>query len=250
MIDTENVPGAEEVGQVADNVEPVDQSGEETTQTNEAPVAEDNKDRNLYEARKAKERAEKERDEARRIIQEMESKQKPKPEPKEEKEEDEWNFGDDEDLAEVKHLKAMAKAIKKQKKELEEYKKQTTAVTAETRLKAQYPDLEKVVSSENIEKLKEVDPDLALSLQYNPDVYSKYSAAYKAIKRLNIYKEDKYVADKQKAQQNSNKPRPLTSVSPQQGDGPLSKANAFANGLTDELKKNLWKEMQEASERA
>lgn len=35
-------------------------------------------------------------------------------------------------------------------------------------------------------------------------------------------------------------------LSPQQGDSPLSKANAFANGLTEDLKKQLQKEMFEA----
>jgi len=47
-------------------------------------------------------------------------------------------------------------------------------------------------------------------------------------------------------QANTAKPRPLTSVSPQSGESPLSRANAFAEGLTPELKKNLFKEMQEA----
>ena len=53
-------------------------------------------------------------------------------------------------------------------------------------------------------------------------------------------------ADKRKAQENSAKPRPMASVSPQQGESPLSHANAFANGLTPELQKQLWKEMQDA----
>jgi hypothetical protein len=35
----------------------------------------------------------------------------------------------------------------------------------------------------------------------------------------------------------------MASISPQQGDSPLTKANAFANGeLTPELKAQLWKE--------
>ena len=35
-------------------------------------------------------------------------------------------------------------------------------------------------------------------------------------------------------------------MSPQQGDSPLSRANAFANGLTPELRVQLIKEMEEA----
>ncbi len=47
-------------------------------------------------------------------------------------------------------------------------------------------------------------------------------------------------------QKNASKPKPLASVNPQQGDSPLSRANAFANGLTEELKDQLRKEMSES----
>ena len=49
------------------------------------------------------------------------------------------------------------------------------------------------------------------------------------------------------AQRNAAKPRPTASISPQQGETPLSRANAFANGLTEEMKKQLYKEMLEAA---
>jgi hypothetical protein len=54
------------------------------------------------------------------------------------------------------------------------------------------------------------------------------------------------MADRAAAQKNASKPKPLASVSPQQGDSPLSRANAFANGLTPELQKQLRQEMEEA----
>ena len=63
---------------------------------------------------------------------------------------------------------------------------------------------------------------------------------------MGIYREDNYSKDRDKAQSNASKPKPLASVSPQQGDSPLSRANAFANGLTDELKSQLRKEMEQA----
>jgi hypothetical protein len=65
------------------------------------------------------------------------------------------------------------------------------------------------------------------------------------MKTFGIHK-DIYESDRLKALKNSQKPRPLASVSPQQGDGPLSKANAFANGMTAELKEQLRKEMYAA----
>jgi hypothetical protein len=46
------------------------------------------------------------------------------------------------------------------------------------------------------------------------------------------------------AHKNASKPKPLASVSPQQADSPLSKANAFANmPLSKEVKNQLHKEM-------
>ena len=42
---------------------------------------------------------------------------------------------------------------------------------------------------------------------------------------------------------NINKPRPASSIGAQTGTQPLQRANAFANGLTDELKEQLLREM-------
>ena len=75
---------------------------------------------------------------------------------------------------------------------------------------------------------------------------AKAVSAYKHIKKLGLYTEDTYQADRDLAQRNAAKPKPLVSVSPQQGDSPLSRANAFANGLTPELQKQLRQEMEDA----
>ena len=55
-----------------------------------------------------------------------------------------------------------------------------------------------------------------------------------------------YDAEKAIAQRNAAKPKPLASVSPQQGSSPMSQANAFANGMTKDLKAQLLKEMRDA----
>lgn len=153
------------------------------------------------------------------------------------------------DLVEGKHLSKYDKKIKELEEKLSSYQQQSYQMTAEQQLKTQFPDFEKVVNEQTINDLKLVDPDLAASIGANPDLLSKARTAYNAIKRLNIYKEDMYTEDKKRAATNENKPRPLASVSPQQGDSPLSHANAFANGLTDDLKKQLLKEMTEAIKR-
>lgn len=197
----------------------------------------------LREKAKRADLAERERDEYARRLREYEQQVKQTQKPVEE--EPETEYGPD-DLVEAKYLKRYDKKIRELEDKVKSTEQHATLQNVEARLKAKYPDFDKVVSTENIEILKATYPDLAESLSTNPDVYSKASAAYTLIKKLGIAQEDTYMEDKQKAQKNAIKPRPLASVNAQQGDSPLSKANAFANGLTDELKAQLRKEMENA----
>jgi CRISPR/Cas system-associated protein Cas5 (RAMP superfamily) len=158
--------------------------------------------------------------------------------------EDELHIGDD-DLAEGKHLKRYEKKIRMLEEKLKTYEHTTMASTAEARLRYSFPDFDKVVNHENIELLRDLEPDIAASINANPDLYTKASSAYKLIKKLGIYRDDIYKQDKELAVANSHKPRPLASVSPQQGESPLQRANAFANGLTPELREQLLKEMRD-----
>lgn len=159
---------------------------------------------------------------------------------------DDLGIGSD-DYAEGKHIKSVNKNVKKLQKELHDYKEAMAEMTLRTR----YTDFDDVVNPENLKKLKKMYPEMAESIHYNPDLYKKSLAAYNTIKSLGINKNEDYNEyDKYKVQQNAAKPRPLASVSPQQGDSPLSKANAFANGLTEELSKNLYREMVESMKKA
>ena len=156
-----------------------------------------------------------------------------------------YNINED-DLVEGKHLKRYDAEIKKLRQEQEQFKQQSYAMTAQQQLRSKYPDFDKVVNEDNIEQLKYAYPELANTLNSSTDLYSTAVSAYTMIKKLGIIQEDNYMADKAQALKNASKPKPLASVSPQQGDSPLSKANAFANGLTDELRAAMIKEMNEA----
>lgn len=179
---------------------------------------------------------ERERDEALKLAQQAQKVEEP---------DEELNIGAD-DIAEGKHVKAIANKIKRMEEKLKKYEQSSTAMSAEAMLKSQYPDIEKVVTKENLDALREADPDFAEMLDTSSSFRAKAVSAYKHIKKLGLYVEDNYVADRELAQRNSAKPKPLASVAPQQGDSPLSRANAFANGLTPELQKQLLKEMSEA----
>lgn len=155
------------------------------------------------------------------------------------------NVGDD-DIVEGKHLKSYVQKIQKQQQDLVEEQKRSNTIMLEAKLRSEMPDIEKVVNSETIESLRALYPEIAQSIGSSGNIYTQGKSAYQMIKSLGLYKEDKYEDDRARAQTNAHKPRPLTSVSPQQGDSPLSHANAFANGLTEDLKKSLFKEMMDA----
>lgn len=144
----------------------------------------------------------------------------------------------DEDLVEGKHVKKLYSKIEKMIKERD-------SVTTEDRLRSKFSDFDQVVSRENIEKLKHNEPEIYASLVSGSDLYAKGVSAYKTLRALNIYEEDpSSFMNKEKAHKNHNKPVSTQSI---KGHGAIHEANAFANGLTPELKKQLVKEMADAA---
>jgi hypothetical protein len=229
---------------------PVDQS---RLDSNKRPKT---KEDNFREVRLAKERAERERDALMSQMLEMQSKlqnqqQVAKPVAPVEEEKDWFDGLDPESLVEGKQLKNIAQEMKAMKRMLKEQQAQSQEIAMQAKIKAQYPDFDDVFNAQTISNLNEQYPDVANALRVMPDDYNKATAAYTMIKNLGIYKGNEvkkpaYESDILRAKVNAAKPRPLASVNPQQGDSPLSKANAFANGLTPDLKAQMLKEMQAA----
>lgn len=223
----------EKVTEVAEQEQDVEQPEQVVEQPKEDLAA-----KNLRALREKAERIERERDEALRRLQEIEAKQQPV---------------EDEDALEAdvyvegKHLNKTAKKIKKLEQELKEYQQKNNEMLVETRLKTQYPDFDSVVTKDNIEALKTNHPELAHLVRPGQDLYSTAVSAYSLIKKLGIAQPtESYSEEKTVVQRNINKPRSISSVSAQEGSSPLSRANAFANGLSDDLKKQLWKEMEDS----
>lgn len=195
--------------------------------------------------RRAREEAERERDELKRRLEQLEAARNKTPKA-EHQEEEHYSIGED-DFVEGKHLKRYDSEIKRLKKEINEYKQQSYAQTVETRLKSQYRDFDSVVNKENLEILSSAYPEIASTLQSSPDLYSKAVSAYTMIKKFGIVDTKDYTQSKAKTQSNVAKPKPAASINSQgMTESPLSQANAFANGLTPELKAQLYREMIEA----
>jgi hypothetical protein len=247
--------------------EEADQEPEETDEMEaeiakpqpKSPVeAKDRANSRIRELAERNKKIEQERDELMRMVlmqQQQQQVQQPvkQPEPKyEEPELEDFDLEDDA-LVEGKAMRKMHENMKAMSKQLKHYQQQTLESQAkaaesitEAKIKAAYPDFDSVVSTENINAFKAQYPELANTLYANTDLYSKAVSAYTLIKQFGIHKSPVIDNDRIRALKNANKPRPLTSVNPQQGDTPLSKANAFANGeFTTEDSKRLYREMMQ-----
>lgn len=239
----ETIEQAPQQEPVEDKESTIEQEVAETEKEAGEAKKETSKEINLRILREKNEKLELEHQRALLKLKEYEERSNKKPE---EEEDLEINLSDD-DLFEGKHYKKLQKQLKKQQEALKKYESQVQLTTTEAKLKSQYSDFDKVVNEKTILALKETEPEIAESIASTQDIYSKAVAAYKMIKKLGIYVEDSYSQDRELARTNSLKPKSAVAASPQRSDSPLTKANAFANGLTPELKRQLWREMNEAS---
>jgi len=256
----QQVSEPEEVEVEADEVEEIEQGLEEiengeVEELEEAPKPQfknKSQENNFKALRERAERAEREREELMKLVLDSKRSQNPAPVEKVAQErveelDSEFDFSvDDDALIEVKHAKKLAAELKSIKQQLKSFQSQSSESIIEAKIKAQYPDFDAVVNKQTVEQLNQEFPEIAATLKESKDLYSKATAAYKIMKKFGIYQDTRYEEDKVKAVKNAQKPRPVSSINPQQGDSPLSKANAFANGMSKDLQKQLLKEMQDA----
>ncbi len=241
--------------EVSEQQEAVEQPEPEPEQARSLSIQPDDEDsgpkKSIRDLKEAKKRAERERDDYMRRLAELEARSQTQ-QPTQPEEDEELRIGSD-DIAEGKHLSKVDKRAQSKIKQLEErlskYESKTNEERIESALKQKYSDFDKVVSRENVELLSEAYPELAKTIHANGDLYSKAVSAYTLIKKFGIYQESQspFSSDKAVAMKNAAKPRSVNSVAPQQGEqGALSRANAFASGLTDDVKTQLYKEMMAA----
>jgi hypothetical protein len=233
----ENLEGVEQ--EIAEVVPPTDSNdGAEEKQKAEtfAKKSED-QDRNWKETRRKMQELERTAKEQAELINQLKS-------PPRAIQEDELDkLGDDDIITKGQSKRLM-------RKEAEEIARQIVIerenATVEDRLSMKFNDFSQVVTRENIELLKETEPELAKSLGKDTDQYNQSLAAYKLLKRLGIGAEEvskEPVREKQKALANSQKPVSVNAVTKTSAIG---NAHMFENGLTEELKKSLREEMARA----
>lgn len=209
----------------------------ESSNQNNAIQEESSKEKNFRQLREKAERLERERDEAMRYAQSLQVQ-------RQSTDSDDIGLADD-DLVERKHVdKIVEQRVRKYEQKMQHYENNL----AEQQVLSQCQDYKSIVTDENITRLLAEEPEIAAALGSQTDMRSKAIATYNIIKKLGYTQptNNAYSDDIARIQRNAAKPKPLASVNPQQGNSPLSHANAFANGLTPELQEQLRKEMNDS----
>lgn len=157
---------------------------------------------------------------------------------------------EDDDLLTAAQAKKLAADLAKQ--EVEKYFKQQEAQNVPQRLQQQYNDYADIVNQENVQKLIQEDPETAEDIEsLKSDPMRMSRMLYKTLKaRYGEQKkeEDPFVmAKKKEAQERQERAPSSSSAVPKRSA--LAEANAFAQGLTPELKQQLLSEMDEAAKR-
>ena len=155
---------------------------------------------------------------------------------------DELSKLSEDDILTVAQAKKLATKMARQV--AQEAIKEREAATVEERLQAKYPDYAQIVTRDNIEILKQQEPELAQSLyRLADDPHAQAIAAYKLIKKLGVKSDATPSPEIKKAKENALKPVSVHTVTK---NSAIGNAHNFENGLTPELQKALRAEMAAA----
>ena len=152
----------------------------------------------------------------------------------------------DDEITEGRHFKALKKEVVRLNEAIAKSNAEREKLAAEARLRAEYPDIFKVVTEENLKELANRKPQVARTIMTSTDQYAQYATAYDLIKTYGIGQDDPNADNKERAQRNMAKPKTSSVVAPRQGESVLAEADRFSRGLTPELKDQLMREMNEA----
>jgi len=126
----------------------------------------------------------------------------------------------------------------------EQIRQELKAEDLPRRIRQEMPDFDKVVNQENLKKFEAAEPEIAGALNEVRDPYKAGVAAYKYLKQFLPQETPQQKQAKQRVADNAKKPGSLASVG---GGTPLAESARFEQGLTPELKAQLWREVVEFS---
>jgi DNA repair exonuclease SbcCD ATPase subunit len=154
------------------------------------------------------------------------------------------------DSIEAKHLAEMERKNKlrwsREVEKREQLEMELRRLDADNRLMAEVPNYRELLTPANIRRLEEEMPALAKTIAKDTDPYQVRRATIDAIQRLVSTdnkikeKEAELKAQTDKINRNLEKPLPSAGGIGANSTSPLSKANAFSGGLTQEAKNEIW----------
>jgi membrane-bound lytic murein transglycosylase len=150
------------------------------------------------------------------------------------------NDSDSADIEETEEQRIdrrVALAIKQREEQYEKDRMEREKNEAPVRILQTYPDFKQVVTVENCDYLDFHHPELTEPFKYMPDGYDKWSAMYKAIKKLVPNFDSR--KDQARAEKNLMKPGSVSST----GTTQPTPSAPFPH-LTEERKKANWERMQ------
>lgn len=154
------------------------------------------------------------------------------------------------DYVQGEHLGKVTNEMKQMRDELHQWKQYSEETTAELKLNNEFSDFNDVVNTDSVKSFLKKYPEMRGSVTNNNPLYDRGKATYRLIKKFmgDTAKSPVNKSNQARVQNNTGKPLPTASVNEQQ-NSPLSKANIFANGYTEDVGDALEKEMYEAISR-
>lgn len=154
---------------------------------------------------------------------------------------------DDDLYIEGKQYKQHLKAIKKELKQTKEQLEQVAHQAVDMRLRTKYPDFDKVVNEENLQKLNEKRAPQFRALAATPDRGDRLETAYEMIKSWVV--ETDYSEQEARIAANKSKPRTSTASNSAESSSPLSKFADSDRFVMDDRERQLTMERLAAIKR-
>ena len=197
----------------------------------EAQPAEGSKEFNFARLREKAEASDKKSAELEKQVKELrdafEGKNKPAPPP----EEDELSNLDPEDIITVKQ--AMKVSERQAKKIVQEMLQKQEVVSMPSKAKAQFDDFDSIMTEENIKKLENEEPEIAIFCAKAPN---PWETTYKMVKKFVMPKEASQSKGEKKMEENMAKPASSNSVG---AKTPLQSAYMYSEADKDQLHKEM-----------
>lgn len=202
-----------------------------------SPQTQKSKDQSFRELREAKEKAEQRARDMEQELQTMRYQMKPQGEPQAANPTPDFDI-DDDALIEGRHLKRYLKTFQEELKQTKEALSGYGSYTAEQRLRAKYPEIDNIVTQENIKRLSEEKPSLYRSIMASQDLYDKGEAMCDAIRAfIDLKKVDDYSDQDKRLEANKSKPRSSALAGAPSQETPLARYGEYDRRVLSEQDK-------------